>query len=227
MSKKNVPKKQSAKKDRVYICSSKNWIDPETGNIGIKIGIANDHDKRVNDFNRYSTTMFEVVTERVIQMKDEETALRAETNLKGMCAVMRFNGKEMYQIEDRSSIEYFVDYFLMFDGSKEIGDDVDVSATAQSYIEKSGRINLNHECDFEPGLILYFRDSTTGNIHKDKKVKVTDDGLVEYKGEKYHLSNLAHILGGYKTAPQGSRHFVTENGETVQSVRDRIRKKMD
>lgn len=196
----------------------------------VKIGYADDVEKRLNQLNRTECTPFAFrlyatyeVPNRLADKKLHSLLDMFDANLR---AVDELNGKkrvkEFYAMQPEKA----------YHALELIAELTDTTDRLKLY-EKSAKDKTEDELadsirrpkfsfknlGIKPGEYLeYIRDP---NI----KVKVlNDDRLVEYEGQEYHLSNLAQQLLGKPFRVQGPLYF-SYNGEVLTDLRDRLENK--
>lgn len=196
----------------------------------VKIGYADDVEKRLNQLNRTECTPFAFrlyatyeVPNRLADKKLHSLLDMFDANLR---AVDELNGKkrvkEFYAMQPEKA-------YHALELIAELTDTTDrlklyeISAKDKTEDELADSIRRPKfsfkNLGIKPGEYLeYIRDPKI-------KVKVlNDDRLVEYEGQEYHLSNLAQQLLGKPFRVQGPLYF-SYNGEVLTELRDRLENK--
>lgn len=196
----------------------------------VKIGYADDVEKRLNQLNRTECTPFAFrlyatyeVPNRLADKKLHSLLDMFDANLR---AVDELNGKkrvkEFYAMQPEKA-------YHALELIAELTDTTDrlklyeISAKDKTEDELADSIRRPKfsfkNLGIKPGEYLeYIRDPKI-------KVKVlNDDRLVEYEGQEYHLSNLAQQLLGKPFRVQGPLYF-SYNGEILTELRDRLENK--
>ena len=195
----------------------------------VKIGYADDVEKRLAQLNRTECTPFAFrlfatynVPDRLADKKLHslldmfDANLRAVDELNGKKRVKEFYAmqpeKAYHALELIAELTDTTDRLVLHEVSTKDKneDDLANSIRRPKFTFKSLGI--------KPGEILeYIHDTSI-------KVKVLDDNrLVEYNGQEFHLSNLAQQLLGRPSRVQGTLHF-SYKGETLTELRDRLEK---
>ena len=196
----------------------------------VKIGYADDVDKRLTQLNRTECTPFAFrlyatysVPDRLADKKLHSLLDMFDANLR---AVDELNGKkrvkEFYAMQPEKAyhaLELIAD--LTDTADRLVLHEVSIKDKNEDELANSIRRpkftfkNLG----IKPGELLeYIHDTSI-------KVKVIDDNrLVEYEGKEYHLSNLAQQLLGRPFRVQGPLHF-SYKGEILTELRDRLERK--
>ncbi|MDY6394656.1 MAG: GIY-YIG nuclease family protein [Bacteroidales bacterium] len=196
----------------------------------VKIGYADDVEKRLNQLNRTECTPFAFrlyatyeVPNRLADKKLHslldmfDANLRAVDELNGKKRVKEFYAmqpdKAYHALELIAELTDTTDRLILHEISSKdkTEDELANSIRRPKFTFK----NLG----IKPGEFLeYIHDPTI-------KVKVlNDDRLVEYEGKEYHLSNLAQQLLGRPSRVQGPLHF-SYKGEVLTELRDRLENK--
>ena len=196
----------------------------------VKIGYADDVEKRLNQLNRTECTPFAFrlyatyeVPNRLADKKLHSLLDMFDANLR---AVDELNGKkrvkEFYAMQPEKA-------YHALELIAELTDTTDrlklyeISAKDKTEDELADSIRRPKfsfkNLGIKPGEYLeYIRDPKI-------RVKVlNDDRLVEYEGQEYHLSNLAQQLLGKPFRVQGPLYF-SYNGEVLTDLRDRLENK--
>ncbi len=198
----------------------------------VKIGYADDIDKRLQQLNRSECIPFAFrvyatyeVNSRLSDLKIHSIIDRLNPNLR---SIENFNGKqrvrEFYAMspEDAYSIlEAIAEIHGRADKLKLIAMD-----EAQKQAEETAQeIDAEHKerlapfrfsmCNIQPGEEIEYC------YNPEIKCKVVDDKQVEYQGQKYSLSALAQLLTGGKYSVAGPRYF-TYKGELLPDLRHRL-----
>ena len=196
----------------------------------VKIGYADDVEKRLNQLNRTECTPFAFrlyatyeVPNRLADKKLHslldmfDANLRAVDELNGKKRVKEFYAmqpdKAYHALELIAELTDTTDRLTLYEiSSKDKTEDELANSIRRP---KFSFKNLG----IKPGEYLeYVRDPKI-------KVKVlNDDRLVEYEGKEYHLSNLAQQLLGKPFRVQGPLYF-SYNGEVLTELRDRLENK--
>lgn len=196
----------------------------------VKIGYADDIQKRLNQLNRTECTPFAFrlyatyeVPNRLADKKLHalldmfDANLRAMDELNGKKRVKEFYAmqpdKAYHALELIAELTDTTDKLTLYKISSR---DKTEDALANSIRRPKFTFkNLG----IKPGEYLEY-------IHNPSvKVKVlNDDRLVEYEGKEYHLSNLAQQLLGKSSNIQGPLHF-SYKGEILTDLRNRIENK--
>ena len=196
----------------------------------VKIGYADDVNKRLTQLNRTECTPFAFrlyatynVPDRLADKKLHSLLDMFDANLR---AVDELNGKkrvkEFYAMKPEKAyhalelIAYLTDTaagLVLYEVSIKDKNEDDLANSIR-------RPKFNFKSlGIKPGEYLeYIHDTSI-------KVKVIDDNrLVEYDGQEYHLSNLAQQLLGRPSKVQGTLHF-SYKGEILTDLRDRLESK--
>lgn len=200
----------------------------------VKIGYANDIDKRLQQLNRSECIPFAFrvyatyeVNSRLSDLKIHSIIDKLNPNLR---SIENFNGKqrvrEFYAMspEDAYSIlEAIAEIHGCADKLKRIAmDEAQKKAeeTAQE-IEEEHKERLSpftfSKCNIHAGEYISWGDDP------DLKLKVLDDKTVEYKGKPFSLSGLAALLLGKSSSAgvAGPRYFKYK-GEWLNDIRHRL-----
>ena len=196
----------------------------------VKIGYADDVDKRLNQLNRTECTPFAFrlyatyeVPNRLADKKLHslldmfDANLRAVDELNGKKRVKEFYAmqpdKAYHALELIAELTDTTDRLTLHEISNKDKTEDELANSIRR--PKFSFKNLG----IKPGEYLeYIRDSKI-------KVKVlNDDRLVEYEGKEYHLSNLAQQLLDKPFRVQGPLYF-SYNGEVLTDLRDRLENK--
>ena len=196
----------------------------------VKIGYADDVEKRLNQLNRSECIPFAFrkyatyeVPNRLADKKLHALLDMFDANIR---AVDELNGKkrvkEFYAMSPQKA-------YHALELIAELTDTMDRlvlhEVSSKEKIEEALANSIKRpkftfkKLGIKPGEYLDY-------IH-DKKIKVkvlNDDRLVEYEGNEYHLSNLAQQLLGRASSVQGTLHFAYK-GEVLTDLRDRLEKK--
>ncbi len=198
----------------------------------VKIGYADDIDKRLQQLNRSECIPFAFrvyatyeVNSRLSDLKIHSIIDKLNPNLR---SIENFNGKqrvrEFYAMspEDAYSIlEAIAEIHGRADKLKRIAMD-----EAQKKAEETAQeIDAEHKerlapfrfslCNIQPGEEIEYC------YNPEIKCKVVDEKQVEYQGQKYSLSALAQILTGSKWSVAGPRYFKYK-GEWLNDIRRRL-----
>ena len=196
----------------------------------VKIGYADDVNKRLAQLNRTECTPFAFrlyatynVPDRLADKKLHSLLDMFDANLR---AVDELNGKkrvkEFYAMKPEKAyhaLELIAELTDTTDGLVLC----EISTKDKNEDELANSIRrpkFNFKSlGIKPGEYLeYIHDTAI-------KVKVIDDNrLVEYEGKEYHLSNLAQQLLGRPSKVQGTLHF-SYKGEVLTELRDRLENK--
>ena len=196
----------------------------------VKIGYADDVEKRLNQLNRTECTPFAFrlyatyeVPNRLADKKLHslldmfDANLRAVDELNGKKRVKEFYAmqpdKAYHALELIAELTDTTDRLILHEISSKDKTEDELAKSIRR--PKFSFKNLG----IKPGEYLeYIRDPKI-------KVKVlNDDRLVEYEGKEYHLSNLSQQLLGKPFRVQGSLYF-SYNGEILTELRDRLENK--
>lgn len=196
----------------------------------VKIGYADDVEKRLNQLNRSECTPFAFrlyatydVPDRLADKKLHSLLDMFDANLR---AIDELNGKkrvkEFYAMSPEKA-------FHALELIAELTDTTDRLTLHQKTAKEQSDDELANSIrrpkfsfkalGIKPGEYLEY-------IHDSKiKVKVLDDDrLVEYQGKECHLSNLAQQLLGKPFRVQGPLYF-SYKGEVLTDLRDRLENK--
>jgi len=196
----------------------------------VKIGYADDVDKRLNQLNRTECTPFAFrlyatyeVPNRLADKKLHslldmfDANLRAVDELNGKKRVKEFYAmqpdKAYHALELIAELTDTTDRLILHEKSNK-------DKTEDELANSIRRPKFNFKnLGIKPGEFLEY-------VHDNKiKVKVlNDDRLVEYEGKEYHLSNLAQQLLGKPFRVQGPLYF-SYKGEVLTDLRDRLENK--
>ena len=196
----------------------------------VKIGCADDVDKRLNQLNRTECTPFAFrlyatyeVPNRLADKKLHslldmfDANLRAVDELNGKKRVKEFYAmqpdKAYHALELIAELTDTTDRLILHEKSNK-------DKTEDELANSIRRPKFNFKSlGIKPGEFLEY-------VHDNKiKVKVlNDDRLVEYEGKEYHLSNLAQQLLGKPFRVQGPLYF-SYKGEVLTELRDRLENK--
>ena len=199
----------------------------------MKIGYADDIDKRLQQLNRSECIPFAFrvyaiyeVNSRLSDLKIHSIIDKLNPNLR---SIENFNGKqrvrEFYAMspEDAYSIlETIAEIHGRADKLKLIAMD-----DAQKQAEETAQeIDAEHKerlapfrfslCNIQPGEEIEYC------YNPEIKCKVVDDKQVEYQGQRYSLSALAQLLTGSKWSVAGPRYFKYK-GEWLNDIRHRLK----
>lgn len=200
----------------------------------VKIGYADDIDKRLQQLNRSECIPFAFrvyatydVNSRLSDLKIHSIIDKLNPNLR---SIENFNGKqrvrEFYAMspEDAYSIlEAIAEIHGCADKLKRIAMDEaqkQAEETAQE-IEEEHKERLSpftfSKCNIQVGEYIFWGDDP------DLQFKVLDDKTVEYKGKSFSLSGLAALLLGKSSSAgvAGPRYF-KYNGEWLNDIRHRL-----
>ena len=198
----------------------------------VKIGYANDIDKRLQQLNRSECIPFAFrvyatyeVNSRLSDLKIHSIIDKLNPNLR---SIENFNGKqrvrEFYAMspEDAYSIlEAIAEIHGCADKLKRIAMD-----EAQKKAEETAQeIDAEHKerqspfrfsmCNIQPGEEIEYCNNP------EIKCTVVDDKTVSYQGQSYSLSSLAQLLTGSKYSVAGPRYFKYK-GEWLNDIRHRL-----
>lgn len=196
----------------------------------VKIGYADDVNKRLAQLNRTECTPFAFrlyatynVPDRLADKKLHslldmfDANLRAVDELNGKKRVKEFYAmkpeKAYHALELIADLTDTADGLVLYEVSTKDKNEDDLANSIR-------RPKFNFKSlGIKPGEYLeYIHDTSI-------KVKVIDDNrLVEYDGQEYHLSNLAQQLLGRPSKVQGTLHF-SYKGEILTDLRDRLENK--
>ena len=198
----------------------------------VKIGYADDIDKRLQQLNRSECIPFAFrvyatyeVNSRLSDLKIHSIIDKLNPNLR---SIENFNGKqrvrEFYAMspEDAYSIlEAIAEIHGRADKLKRIAMDEEQKQAEETALE----IDAEHKerlapfrfsmCNIAPGEEIEYCNNP------EIRCKVVDDKQVEYQGKKYSLSALAQILTGSKWSVAGPRYFKYK-GEWLNDIRHRL-----
>ena len=200
----------------------------------VKIGYADDIDKRLQQLNRSECIPFAFrvyatyeVNSRLSDLKIHSIIDKLNPNLR---SIENFNGKqrvsEFYAMspEDAYSIlEAIAEIHGCADKLKRIAMDEaqkQAEETAQE-IEEEHKERLSpftfSKCNIQAGEYIFWGDD------QDLQFKVLDDKTVEYKGKPFSLSGLAALLLGKSSSAgvAGPRYFMYK-GEWLNDIRHRL-----
>lgn len=200
----------------------------------VKIGYADDIDKRLQQLNRSECIPFAFrvyatyeVNSRLSDLKIHSIIDKLNPNLR---SIENFNGKqrvrEFYAMspEDAYSIlEAIAEIHGCADKLKRIAMDEaqkQAEETAQE-IEEEHKERLSpftfSKCNIQTGEYIFWGDD------QDLQFKVLDDKTVEYKGKPFSLSGLAALLLGKSSSAgvAGPRYFMYK-GEWLNDIRHRL-----
>ena len=196
----------------------------------VKIGYADDVNKRLAQLNRTECTPFAFrlyatynVPDRLADKKLHslldmfDANLRAVDELNGKKRVKEFYvmkpEKAYHALELIAEVTDTTNGLVLYEISTKDKNEDELANSIR-------RPKFNFKIlGIKPGEYLeYIHDSSI-------KVKVLDDNrLVEYEGKEYHLSNLAQQLLGRPSKVQGTLHF-SYKGEVLTELRDRLENK--
>ena len=198
----------------------------------VKIGYADDIDKRLQQLNRSECIPFAFrvyatyeVSSRLSDLKIHSIIDKLNPNLR---SIENFNGKqrvrEFYAMspEDAYSIlEAIAEIHGRADKLKRIAMDEEQKQAEETAQE----IDAEHKerlapfrfsmCNIDPGEEIEYCNNP------EIRCRVVDDKQVEYQGQKYSLSALAQILTGSKWSVAGPRYFKYK-GEWLNDIRHRL-----
>ena len=198
----------------------------------VKIGYADDIDKRLQQLNRSECIPFAFqvyatyeVNSRLSDLKIHSIIDKLNPNLR---SIENFNGKqrvrEFYAMspEDAYSIlEAIAEIHGRADKLKRIAMDEEQKQAEETAQE----IDAEHKerlaplrfsmCNIDPGEEIEYCNNP------EIRCRVVDDKQVEYHGQKYSLSALAQILTGSKWPVAGPRYFKYK-GEWLNDIRHRL-----
>ena len=196
----------------------------------VKIGYADNVEKRLNQLNRTECTPFAFrlyatyeVPNRLADKKLHslldmfDANLRAVDGLNGKKRVKEFYAmkpdKAYHALELIAELTDTTDRLTLYEISAKDKNEDELANSIRR--PKFTFKNLG----IKPGEYLEY-------VHDTRiKVKVlNDDRLVEYDGKEYHLSNLAQQLLGRPSRVQGPLHF-SYKGEVLTELRDRLENK--
>ena len=185
----------------------------------VKIGYADDIDKRLQQLNRSECIPFAFrvyatyeVNSRLSDLKIHSIIDKLNPNLR---SIENFNGKqrvrEFYAMspEDAYSIlEAIAEIHGCADKLKRIAMDEAQHKERQSPFRFS-------MCNIQPGEEIEYCNNP------EIKCTVVDDKTVSYQGQSYSLSSLAQLLTGSKYSVAGPRYFKYK-GEWLNDIRHRL-----
>ena len=198
----------------------------------VKIGYADDIDKRLQQLNRSECIPFAFrvyatyeVNSRLSDLKIHSIIDKLNPNLR---SIENFNGKqrvrEFYAMspEDAYSIlEAIAEIHGRADKLKRIAMDEEQKQAEETAQE----IDAEHKerlapfrfsmCNIDPGEEIEYCNNP------EIRCRVVDDKQVEYQGQKYSLSALDQILTGSKWPVAGPRYFKYK-GEWLNDIRHRL-----
>ena len=198
----------------------------------VKIGYADDIDKRLQQLNRSECIPFAFrvyatyeVNSRLSDLKIHSIIDKLNPNLR---SIENFNGKqrvrEFYAMspEDAYSIlEAIAEIHGRADKLKRIAMDEEQKQAEETAQE----IDAEHKerlapfrfsmCNIAPGEKIEYCNNP------EIRCRVVDDKQVEYQGQKYSLSALAQLLTGSKWSVAGPRYFKYK-GEWLNDIRHRL-----
>lgn len=196
----------------------------------VKIGYANDIEKRLKQLNRSETIPFAfrvyatyTVTSRLTDLELHKLIDKLNPELR---AIETFDGKErvkefyaMSPEDAYSLLECIAKISGTEDRLKRLtpeGHEIIDEQIAEEVRETAKRGPFRFSaCNIPVGSELVFTDDDT------VRVTVVDDRHVEYKGEITSVSALAQDLKGFDHPVQGTLWF-TYNGEKLTDIRDRL-----
>ena len=184
----------------------------------VKIGYADDIDKRLQQLNRSECIPFAFrvyatyeVNSRLSDLKIHSIIDKLNPNLR---SIENFNGKqrvrEFYAMspEDAYSIlEAIAEIHGCADKLKRI--DIDAE-----HKERQSPFRFSM-CNIQPGEEIEYCNNP------EIKCTVVDDKTVSYQGQSYSLSSLAQLLTGSKYSVAGPRYFKYK-GEWLNDIRHRL-----
>lgn len=195
----------------------------------VKIGYADDIDKRLKQLNRSECVPFAFriyatyeVSSRLSDIKIHEIIDKLNPNLR---SIENFEGKKRVREFYAMSPE---DAFNLLKAIAEINGRESclkkhIPTLQEKKDEKIANSIRKSNIDFYE-LGIKAGDVFTYIHNPNIKVKVLDNRNVEYNGEKTSLSALAQKLLGRKSPVQGTLHF-SYNGEILSDMRNRIENK--
>ena len=208
----------------IYILTNPSFLEY------VKIGYADDVEKRLNQLNRTECTPFAFrlyatyeVPNRLADKKLHslldmfDANLRAVDELNGKKRVKEFYAmqpeKAYHALELIAELTDTTDRLILHEKSNKDKTEDELANSIRR--PKFSFKNLG----IKPGEYLEYT--------RDPKIKVkvlNDDRLVEYEGKEYHLSNLAQQLLGKPFRVQGPLYF-SYKGEILTDLRDRLENK--
>ena len=198
----------------------------------VKIGYADDIDKRLQQLNRSECIPFAFrvyatyeVSSRLSDLKIHSIIDKLNPHLR---SIENFNGKqrvrEFYAMspEDAYSIlEAIAEIHGRTDKLKLVAMDEEQKQAEETAQE----IDAEHKerlapfrfslCNIQPGEVIEYCNNP------EIRCTVVDDKQVEYQGQKYSLSALAQLLSGSKWSVAGPRYFKYK-GEWLNDIRHRL-----
>ena len=198
----------------------------------VKIGYADDIDKRLQQLNRSECIPFAFrvyatyeVNSRLSDLKIHSIIDKLNPNLR---SIENFNGKQRIREFYAMSPE---DAYSILEAIAEIHGRADklrliAMDEAQKQAEETAQeIDAEHKerlapfrfsmCNISPGEEIEYCNNP------EIRCKVIDDKQVEYQGQKYSLSALAQLLTGSKWSVAGPRYFKYK-GEWLNDIRHRL-----
>lgn len=210
----------------VYILTNPSFPDY------VKIGYANDIEKRLKQLNRSETIPFAFRAYAIYEVErtltDKELHKLIDTINPDLRAIENFDGKERVKefyamsAEDAYSLlESIARISGTIDRLKRItpeGHEVIDEQIAEEVRETARRGPFRFsECGIQPGSEIVFIDDDT------VRPVVVDDRRIEYDGETTSVSALAQKLKGFDHPTQGTLYFKYQ-GEKLAERRERLEK---
>lgn len=201
----------------------------------VKIGYADDVDKRLKQLNRTECTPFAFRIYATFEVNERLTDIKLHSMIDKINPTLRsiddVDGKkrvrEFYAMTPESA-------YAIFETMAEITDSMDrlklyeLTAQEESEADLAQEIEEVHKdrlspfafskCGIPVGATLVF--SHHGNVHDGLECQVADDKNVIYNGKNYSLSSLATELIGSKHGVAGPKYF-KYNGQWLNTIRGR------
>lgn len=198
----------------------------------VKIGYADDVEKRLNQLNRSECIPFAFriyatyeVQSRLSDLKVHSIIDKLNPNLR---SIDEFNGqkriREFYAMapEDAYAI---LEAIAEINGQTDKLQKIAMTAEEQAAAETAEEVEAEHKerlspftfskCNIAPG------EEVEWYADPEMKFKVLDDKSVEYQGNSFSLSALASLLSGSRGNVAGPRYFKYK-GEWLNAIRQRL-----
>lgn len=197
----------------------------------IKIGYADDVDKRLKELNRSECIPFAFrkyatykVTDRLSDIKVHEMIDRLNPNLRSVEIVDGKTRKREFYCMTAEDAYKMLESIASINGLKENLKREEITKEEKEDIETDRRVKLEafkfSMCNIHEGEELEFIGD------ESKKCYVKDDKTVVFDGEEYSLTALAKKLGNINY-PIAGTHFFKYKGEILNELRNRIQNKED
>ena len=181
----------------------------------VKIGYANDIDKRLQQLNRSECIPFAFrvyatyeVNSRLSDLKIHSIIDKLNPNLR---SIENFNGKQRVREFYAMSPE---DAYSILEAIAEIHGCADKLKRIAEHKERQSPFRFSM-CNIQPGEEIEYCNNP------EIKCTVVDDKTVSYQGQSYSLSSLAQLLTGSKYSVAGPRYFKYK-GEWLNDIRHRL-----